>query len=133
MPDPDNVGNAEVLGLSHLLLQVADLDAAEKFYCGLLGLNIRARGTFGGDRPLISTLEGIGMTTRPAPGEGLLPPEKRNVEHIALWVKGMDDLVAKIEQAGFHVDGPKRNEYGLSMSVRDPDGNRVECIERLST
>jgi catechol 2,3-dioxygenase-like lactoylglutathione lyase family enzyme len=133
MSSSDSVEKGEVIGLSHLLLQVHDLNAAEMFYCGLLGLTVRARSTFGGNRPLISTLEGIGMTTLPVPEEGPLPLEKRNVEHIALWVKGMDALVAKMEQAGFHVDGPKRNEYGLSMSVRDPDGNRVECIERLST
>lgn len=131
MSNSDSAGKAEVLGVSHLLLQVSDLDAAEKFYCGLLGLTVRARSTFGGERPLISTLEGIGITTLPSPGEGPLPPDKRNVEHVALWVTGMDALVAKLEQAGYQIDGPKRNEYGLSMSVRDPDGNRVECIERL--
>jgi len=131
MSNSDSAGKTEVLGLSHLLLQVDDLNAAEMFYCDMLGLTIRAKSTFGGNRPLISTMEGIGMTTLPVQGEGPLPLEKRNVEHIALWVTGIDALGAKLELAGFHVDGPKRNEYGLSMSVHDPDGNRVECIERL--
>jgi catechol-2,3-dioxygenase len=118
-----------VLGISHLLLQVSDLKAAENFYCNLLGLTVKSRSTFGTTRPLTVTTQGLGLTTLPQTDESDSFSKKQNMEHFALWITGMESLVVKLREEGYAVDGPKRNEYGFSMSVRDPDGNRVECIE----
>ena len=117
---------AKVLGLAHLLLQVTDLEAAEAFYCSVLGLEVKNRSTFGGDRPLTVTIEGLGITTCLS---SLASPHERNMEHVAFWVTGIDKLLQKLKEAGFSPTEPKSNEYGKSMSVRDPDGNRVELIE----
>ncbi len=123
--------NTFVEGLSHLLLQVTDLEAAERFYCGLLGLHVKNRATFGGDRPFFSTREGVGITTLPS--RPFPAPEARNVEHVALWVTRIDALAARLRAAGHTVTGPKANEYGMALVVYDPDGNRIECIERVTS
>ncbi len=119
-----------VEGLSHLLLQVTDLEASERFYCGLLGLHVKNRATFGGDRPFFSTREGVGITTLPS--APFPSPEQRNVEHVALWVTRIDELAARLRAAGYSVTGPKANEYGNALVVYDPDGNRIECIEKVT-
>jgi catechol 2,3-dioxygenase-like lactoylglutathione lyase family enzyme len=114
-------------GLSHLLIQVSDLAVAEHFYCDLLGFEVKSRDTFG-DRPLIVTHQGLGITilsSDPA------PLSSRNVEHVAFWVKDLDTLVETLRREGFAVEGPKENSYGRGIYTLDPDGYRVECIERI--
>lgn len=115
-------------GLSHLLIQVSDLTAAEHFYCDLLGFEVRSRDTFSGDRPLIITHQGLGITTLPST---LAPLESRNVEHVAFWVKDLNTLIETLHAEGFPVEGPKDNSYGRGIYTLDPDGYRVECIERV--
>lgn len=117
-----------VEGLSHLLIQVSDLAAAEHFYCDLLGLQVKARDTFSGDRPLIVTQQGLGITTLSA---APAPLESRNVEHIAFWVKDLDTLIDTLRTEGYSIEGPKPNSYGRGIYTLDPDGYRVECIERV--
>src|SRR5438046_9896061 len=70
------------LGFGHLLLQTDDLERAEGFYCGFLGLSIRERGTFRDGRPLVVPREGISLTNGRAPGDG-------PVEHLALRARGV--------------------------------------------
>jgi catechol 2,3-dioxygenase-like lactoylglutathione lyase family enzyme len=119
-----------VTGLAHLLLQVSDLNSSEKFYCNLLGLTVKTRGTFGGDRPLISTHQGIGLTPLIDIAKKT-SADQHNVEHVALWVTNLAALVNTLQDAGYILAEVKKNEYGIATSLRDPDGNRVELIEQL--
>ena len=119
-------------GISHLLIQVSDLAAAENFYCYLLGLKVKERSTFGG-RPLLVTYQGVGLTLFPSSSPTPASGENRNLEHFALWVRGIDELVQVFLSNGFEIEGPELSEYGTRFIVRDPDGNRVECIERIET
>lgn len=115
--------------LSHLLIQVSDLEAAEHFYCDILGLEIKSRSTFA-KRPLLVTCQGVGLTLLPSSPPTPAPMENRNLEHFALWVRGIDELAHVLRSNGFEIEGPDLTEYGRRFIVRDPDGNRVECIER---
>jgi len=111
------------LGLGHLLLQTDDLERAERFYCGFLGLTVRERGTFRDGRPLVVTREGIGLTTGRPPGDGA-------VEHVALRARGVRQLAERAVDAGVAiVRGPEHGAYGLSLYVADPDGNQIEVFE----
>lgn len=107
--------------LSHLLLQVRDLSAAEAFYIGVLGCTVRERTTLRDGRPLVALHQGLGLTVFPdQPG----PP---TVDHIAFRVRSLDPLLERLQVAGVAVEGPVRTAtYGTSIYVRDPDGNRVE-------
>lgn len=115
------------LGFGHLLLQTDDLERAEGFYCGFLGLSVRERGTFRDGRPLVVTREGISLTNGRPPGDG-------PVEHLALRARGVRQLAERAADAGVAiVRGPEVGPYGLSLYVSDPDGNQVEVFEEEAT
>lgn len=108
------------LGLGHLLLQVRDLERAERFYLGFLGLTVRTRETFRDGRPLVVTHEGVGLTNGRPDGEG-------PVEHVAFRARGIRELAERARAAGVTiVRGPEPGAYGLSLYLADPDGNQVE-------
>ena len=110
------------LGLGHLLLQVTDLEAAEAFYLGLLGLTVRKREQFRDGRPLVVTHEGLGLTNGRPDGEGPL-------EHIAFRGSGIAALAERAAASGVEiVRGPEPSGYGISLYLADPDGNVVELF-----
>jgi 4-oxalocrotonate tautomerase family enzyme len=110
------------LGIAHLLLQVNQLDAAERFYFGVLGLTLRERGSFRDGRPLVVANEGLGLTEGRPEGEGPL-------EHFAFRARGIGALAKRAQAAGVKViRGPEPSSYGLSLYLADPDGNVVEVF-----
>lgn len=120
------------LGLDHVVLRVADLAAAQRFYidrlgCALDHVNERislVQLRFG--EHLIDLLPA-------APGE----KREGGMDHFCLSIR-CDDLgkVAEaLARAGVTVDGgvvDRRGAYGTgaSLYVRDPDGYRVELKPR---
>ena len=118
---------SNVRGVAHLLLQVADLKAAEDFYVDILGFTVRKREPFAGDRELIVTNQGLGLTTG-GPGDG------RQVEHIAFQVDGVREIADRAKDANAKLIsdiGP--GAYGLTIYVADPDGNKIELFEPEAT
>ncbi len=117
---PDAKRPVRIVGLSHLLLQVQDLRAAEAFYVDGLGFEIRKRGELPDGRPLIVLAQGLGLTEG-----GPKPPGP--VEHIAFHVKGLDHFRERVEMAGGEViGGPAPGAYGRSLYFEDPSGNKLE-------
>jgi 4-oxalocrotonate tautomerase family enzyme len=120
-PDSRDPADPKIFGVGHLLLQVNDLEASERFYLDFLGLTVRNRDVFprsGG--PLTVTNEGLGLT----PGR----PEGENVvEHIAFRGRGIQALAERAEAEGITIlEGPMPTGYGTSLYLADPDGNRIE-------
>lgn len=110
------------LGLGHLLLQVTDLEAAERFYLRLLGLTVRKREDFRDGRPLTVTNEGLGLTSGRPDGAGPL-------EHVAFRARDVRGLAERARAEGVTiVRGPEPSAYGLSLYLLDPDGNQVEVF-----
>ncbi len=112
-----------VHNVAHLLLQVSDLQKAEDFYVGVLGFTVRKREPFAGDRELIVTSQGLGLTTG-GPGDGV------QVEHIAFQVDGVREIAERAKEANATLIselGP--GAYGLTIYVADPDGNKIELFE----
>jgi len=125
-----------IQGFDHIVLRVRDKDAMLAFYCGVLGLSVDR------DRPDIGlthiragaqmidlvTLDGrLGRIGGVGPGA-----EGRNLDHFALQVRPFDEAairahlaaqgVAVVEEGSrYGADGE-----GLSLYVRDPEGNTVE-------
>ncbi len=110
------------LALHHILLQVSDIEEAERFYCGLLGLTVKGREPFRDGRPFFNTHQGLGIVSgRQGGGQ---------IDHLALAVKGVPELASRVEQAGYQVVRPPGpGPYGLTAYVADPDGNEVELVE----
>ncbi|MDR7482439.1 MAG: VOC family protein [Armatimonadota bacterium] len=120
-------GGEQPAGLTHLLLQVRDLAAAEEFFVSLLGFTVRERATLRDGRPLVALAEGLGLTVLPA-GRG---PGVPAVDHVAFRVADLAAVRARLEAAGLPYEGPVITpRYGTSIYVRDPDGTRIELHDR---
>lgn len=112
------------IALAHMLLQVSSLARAKRFYLDLLGFEVKPDAKPLPDgRPLIVTRQGLGLTEG-GPGDG------RQLDHVAFEVKGVAALASRIRKAKVPVVrrlGP--GAYGLTIYVKDPDGNTVELFE----
>lgn len=116
-----------VVGLDHLVVNVADVERSLAFYTGMLGLDgVRVEQWRRGEVPFPSVrVDGstiIDLFESPRTGE--------NVDHFCLTVAPIE--LEQIKASGDFdvVDGPgtrfgARGD-GVSLYVRDPDGNTVE-------
>ncbi len=109
-------------GLHHILLEVRDLPASERFYLGVLGFSLRRREPYRDGRPFLTTEEGLGLVQAAGEQTGL-------TGHLAFWVPDLPALVQAVENAGHRVLRPLGpGPYGPTAYVADPDGNEVELI-----
>jgi glyoxylase I family protein len=130
------VGAVDVVGIDHVVLRVAKLDPALRFYCEVLGCREERRvGPLGlvqlrAGTQLIDLIDAAG----PLGKLGGAPPGPagRNVDHLALRIARFDE--AKI-RAHLQAHGVSPGEVGVrygaegngpSMYIQDPDGNTVE-------
>ncbi|MGI9591437.1 MAG: VOC family protein [Myxococcota bacterium] len=123
-------------GLDHVVLRVADVARAQRFYCEVLGCTVERTleelglyqlraGAHLSD--LVDVAAPLGRAGGPGPGV-----EGRNVDHFALQVSPFDEgaIRAHLEAHGVEV-GEVAERYGAegngpSLYLRDPDGNVVE-------
>jgi catechol 2,3-dioxygenase-like lactoylglutathione lyase family enzyme len=119
-------GGLPVTGVSELVLEVVDLEAAEEFYAGVLGLPVVDRWP---DREAIWVMAGdrtrIGLWR---PQVGLAGGRGGLHVHFALHI-AEDDYEAAVERLrsrGQQVQEIAFQGAGRSVYVDDPDGNVVE-------
>jgi len=116
-----------VVGFDHLVLVVTDVERALAFYTGELGLpGERVDEWRRGEAPFASVRVDEGTIIDLLPGQA----DGRNVDHLCLVIEA-EDLDALAASGRFDVvSGPSRvfgaRGYGVSVYVRDPDGNTVE-------
>lgn len=128
MNDPSRPGGVAVTGVSELVLEVVDLEAAERFYADALGLPVVDRWP---DREAIWIMAGertrIGLWR---PQVGLAGGRGGVHVHFALHIADPDYEAARARLTGqgcrvaeqrFQTPTPSRALY-----VDDPDGNVVE-------
>ncbi len=120
--------NFAILGLDHVVLRVADLDRALRFYCEVLGCSEERR------------LESIGLVQLRAgaalidlvPAEGTPEVAGGNMDHFCLRIEPFDEADLRAHLAGHGVEvGEVARRYGAeghgpSLYLQDPDGNTVE-------
>lgn len=132
----------EILGLDHVVLRVADVGRAERFYCEVLGCTEERRLDELGLVQLRAGAHLIDLVPVDSPlgrlGGGPPGEQGRNVDHFALQIAGFDvaAIRAHLEECGVE-PGDVAERYGArgmgpSMYLRDPDGNVVELkgVER---
>lgn len=113
-----------ISAVSHLLLEVSDLDRSLDFYVGLLGFTVRERSTIADGRAFAATDQGMGITTRSTAAAGAPP----SFDHLAFRCPdGITSVMRRLEGAEVPYEPPRRTPYGLSIYFRDPDGYRIEC------
>jgi catechol 2,3-dioxygenase-like lactoylglutathione lyase family enzyme len=116
-----------VTGISELVLEVADLEAARRFYRDLLGFEetLYGEGREGRYWYLVGDSARLGLWT---PQVGLAGGRGGAHVHFAFQVPDaeVDRLHRRIETAGVEVEGPVQLGPGRAIYVTDPDGNVVE-------
>ena len=120
-------GGIPVTGVSELVLEVVDLEAAERFYADVLGLPVVDRWP---DREAIWVMAGdrtrIGLWR---PQVGLAGGRGGLHVHFAMKIaeEDYDAAVARLRELGQSVREIEfSNGYGRAAYVDDPDGNVVE-------
>jgi catechol 2,3-dioxygenase-like lactoylglutathione lyase family enzyme len=115
-----------VSGISELVLEVSDLEAARRFYREVLGFEetLYGEGREGRYWYLIGDSARLGLWT---PQTGLAGGRGGIHVHFALQVEDpeIDRLLERIA-AGAEVEGPIQLGPGRAIYVTDPDGNVVE-------
>jgi catechol 2,3-dioxygenase-like lactoylglutathione lyase family enzyme len=120
------------LGLDHLLLHVRGMDAAEGFYCGVLGCAVKNRMPQWG---MLELSAGVTLVDTEDPNgawalEGAAPG--RNLDHFAIATSAWDETEMRDWLAGHSIaiEEERAEEDELSFYVRDPSGNLVELLRR---
>jgi catechol 2,3-dioxygenase len=117
--------------LGHVVLRVTDLERAERFYSGLLGLPIVTRFDQDGMKMTFFTLGNHhDFAVMEVSGEGSSAAESAvGLHHVAFKIgDSLDELreaKAHLEAGGVAVN-PVNHEVTQSLYFSDPDGNGVE-------
>jgi len=116
-----------VSGISELVLEVSNLDAARRFYRDLLGFEETLYGEGRDDRLwyLIGSSARLGLWT---PQVGLAGGRGGAHVHFAFQLprEALDRLLERLLAAGVEVEGPIQLGADRAIYVTDPDGNVVE-------
>ncbi|WP_154718857.1 VOC family protein [Ciceribacter sp. T2.26MG-112.2] len=125
-------------GILETALYAADLDAAEAFYGGVLGLEKVTRQAnrhlFYRCGPGILLIFNPAETAKPVPA-GALPVPSHGATgpgHVCFRVRGeqIEGLVERLQAAGVQVESDFCWPNGArSIYFRDPAGNSLECAE----
>ncbi len=117
-----------IKGLDHVVLRVADLERAIRFYCEVLGCTEERRVE---SINLVQLRAGAALIDL-IPAAGAPEPGAGNMDHFALRIEPFDeaDLRAHLASHGIAV-GELATRYGAegsgpSLYIQDPDGNTVE-------
>ena len=123
--------------IGHVHLNVADLDRAVDYYCGVLGFEVTQRL----DRQTALISAGsyhhlIGLNTRESQG-GLPPPKgTTGLYHVAILYPtraALADALRRLRRAKMPIDRVIDHGVSEAVYVRDPDGNALElCWDRPS-
>ena len=122
MPDPP-----PVTGISELVLEVRDLEAARRFYGETLGFEETRYGEGRDDRRwyLVGDTARLGIWT---PQVGLAGGQGGIHVHFAFHLdrEELDPLLERLRSRGSEVEGPIQLGADSAIYVKDPDGNVVE-------
>jgi catechol 2,3-dioxygenase-like lactoylglutathione lyase family enzyme len=120
-------GRPPVSGISELVLEVGDLDAARSFYRDVLGFEetLFGEGAEGRYWYLVGDTARLGLWTEQV---GLAGGRGGAHVHYAFSVPDaeIDALKERIESRGAEIEGPIQLGPGRAIYVTDPDGNVVE-------
>lgn len=118
---------------AHVSVTVSDIDAADRFYGGAIGLPKLPRPDFGFPGSWYSL--GSGLELHLIVNAGLRRPDAERLgfevryPHFALAVEDADRVRAALQAAGLKVDELFSSPTGMrQLFVKDPDGNMIEFI-----
>jgi lactoylglutathione lyase len=122
--------------LIHTMIRIRDEERSLAFY-GALGFEDRGRKRVGGDTATIifMGLPGDGDRLELTLNDGRTEPYELGEAygHIALTVSDMDEELARLGESGIQPEKPPYAAYpggSRICFIQDPDGYRIELIER---
>jgi catechol-2,3-dioxygenase len=120
-------GSSPIRGISELVLEVSDLDAARAFYRDLLGLEetLYGEGRDGRYWYLVGESARLGLWT---PQTGLAGGRGGAHVHFAfnLSEEALEDMIGRLRERDAEFEGPIQLGPGRAIYLTDPDGNVVE-------
>ena len=121
----------DVTALLHAGLLVSDLARAKTFYASVVGLRLfpnRPELPYPGEWYDLGGGQQLHLMQLPNPDAASIRPEHGGRDrHIALAVKNMDALKARLDAAGVNYSISKSGRAALFC--RDPDANTMEFVE----
>ena len=117
-----------IKGLDHVVLRVADLDRAVRFYCEVLACREERRLE---SIPLVQLRAGASLSDL-MPADGTPEVARGNMDHFCLRIEPFDEAAWRAHLAAHGVEvGEVARRYGAegngpSLYLQDPDGNTVE-------
>ena len=136
MPAAARPSPVDVLGLDHVVLRVADIEASLAWYRRVLGCTVERRiESFGLYQLRAGTnlIDLVPVASKAGkPGGGAPGKTRRNMEHFALRLAAFDEkkLRRYFKRRGIEVGEIARrygaDGHGPSLYLTDPDGNTVE-------
>jgi catechol 2,3-dioxygenase-like lactoylglutathione lyase family enzyme len=121
----------QTIGLFHLAIKTADLDATVRFYTDVLGMTLAPRPDFGFPGAWLAVKDGPAIihvyAGEPALIDGEAPHGTGAVDHLSLMVRGWDECLARVQATGKEWRGqivPGTNLWQLF--VYDPSGLLLE-------
>ena len=110
--------------LDHVNVRTANLDEMVRWYCEVLGMESGPRPPF--PFPGAWLYAGEDAIVHLVGVDDELQNHEPKIEHFAISATGLDDFVARLEQAGVAyepADVPGTNI--LQINIHDPDGNHI--------
>ena len=116
--------------IGHVHLQVADVDRALEFYCGVLGFELTQR--YGDDAAFVSAggyHHHIGLNSWESKGGS--PPARgtTGLYHVAIRYptrRALADALRRLGEAGVPLGGASDHGVSEALYLADPDGNGIE-------
>lgn len=127
----------KIQSLGHLVLKVTDLDRAEQFYSGVLGMPVCARFD---EQGLEMTFFSLGnhhdLALMKVTGEETAGEQAPGLHHVAFCIgtdiEQLKEAKAHLEAAGV-VPDPVDHDVTKSLYFDDPDGNNIELYVDVSS
>lgn len=114
-----------ILGIDHVSFYTTNLDGVKKLYAGVLGLASASPVEAGGTGRYMVGTQWIGYS--PAPD----PKATDRMDHVAFATDNIVALRQYLSANGVKVPGIlDRAGHGRSFVVADPEGHRIEFVER---
>ncbi len=122
-------------GMHEMVLEVEDLDAAERFYRDVIGLDVVQR--WGEDRPAVwldmGDTSALGLWTAKAAVGAIANGRGGAHVHFALRIPHgtIDEVQERLADLGYETLRIEFGDGNRSLYLDDPDGNCVELMDAV--